>query len=80
MHIPFERAIVDAHRFGSSNYCAILGIVWPPFLLFQVAAFLLVVSKLPELNGLMATGPDRGDQAQVSAFVIVILDKTRASA
>lgn len=76
MHIPFERTVMGAYRFGSANYLAILGIAWLPFLLFMVAAVLLVVSMLPELNGLMATGPDRWDQAQVSAFVIVILDKT----
>jgi len=77
MHIPFERTIMGAYRFGSENYLAILGIAWLPFLLFLVAAVLLVVSMFPELNGLMgATGPDRWDQAQVSAFVLSILDKT----
>lgn len=76
MHIPFERTIMGAYRFGAANYLAILGIAWLPFLLFLAAAVLLVVSMLPDLSSLMAIGADTWDETRVSAFVVSILGKT----
>jgi len=75
MHIPFERTIASAYRFGSTNYLAILGIAWLPFLLFLIAAVLLVVSMLPELSGLMAMGADKWDESRLAAFMLSLMSK-----
>lgn len=76
MHIPFERTIIGAYRFGSGNVLAILGIAWLPFVLFLVAAVLLIVSMLPELSNLMAIGADKWDESRVAAFIFSAMGKT----